>query len=448
MRPIPCSTPVLALLALLGALVCAPAAPAALKVGAVGDITWGSSRADIDREIALMRETGITTIRADVSWKGTEPDAPGVRNVGWLAELDYAITRARLAGLEVVVPLVAQVPYWASSDPARYTDAAGRHWNPSYPPTSNAAYAGWAARMAEHFAALGVTTFEIWNEPNHRGFWAPGPDAAAYAALLRPAAAAVRSAVPGARIVLGGLSANDYVYLEALYAAGARSDFDVMAVHPYTGSTSPDVSWRDTAGRWAKDCFCGLAEIRAVMVANGDAAKPVWVTEFGWSTTTARYGVGEADQARFLTRALDRMAAWPWIERAYVYQFRNAPWRKDDPAVWEANLGLMRSDFTPKPALAALRGWIAQAATPTPDPAPVPAALPAPAPAPVVAPAPAPAASPSPTTAPAATPRKQPATKKQRAAARRRAARRAKAAAARRAVRRAATRRAHLSRSA
>ena len=358
---------VVLLLALVVGALFAGSASATPMVGAEGDITWGSTHAEIDREIALFKSSGLASVRASVSWKGTEPNSAGVLNTNWMSELDYAISHAEAAGLDVLVPLTAAVPYWASTDPAKYTDSTGQHWNPAYPPTSNADYADWARRMAAHFSAMGVKSFEIWNEPNHKAFWAPSPSATAYATLLHSAAAAVRAAAPGARIILGGLSGNDYAYLDALYAAGAKSDFDVVAVHPYSGSNSPYTDWRDTLGRWSKDCFCGLQEIRSVMVARGDSAKPVWATEFGWSTTTAQYGVTEANQATFITGALDRMSTWPWIERAYVYQFRNAPWRKDDPADWSANLGLVRSDFTAKPALAAVQAWTAaHVATTTP----------------------------------------------------------------------------------
>jgi hypothetical protein len=94
------------------------------------------------------------------------------------------------------------------------------------------------------------------------------------------------------------------------------------------------------------------------MVAYGDSAKQLWLTEFGWSTTTGPYGVSEATQAEFLTKALDRIrAAYPFVKAAFWYNLRNNYWLHDDPADYEANLGLLRTDFTSKPAFAALRTW-------------------------------------------------------------------------------------------
>jgi len=45
--------------------------------GVVADVTWGQPRADVDREIELLRYAGVRWIRANVNWAGLEPDRKG-----------------------------------------------------------------------------------------------------------------------------------------------------------------------------------------------------------------------------------------------------------------------------------------------------------------------------------------------------------------------------------
>ena len=328
-------------------------------VGVVGDITWGISRADMNRTVASMAAAGVKWVRANMSWSGGEPDAKGVLNQGWLPDVDYAVNQARVAGIQVLMPIADGVPYWASADPAKYHDSSGNHWNKYWRPTNNADYASFVGAMVRRYQALGVHAYEVWNEPNTSNFWPSGPNAADYATLLAAAYPAIKAADPTATVILGGLSKNDYDYLAQLYAAGAGRYFDVVAVHPYTGTADPTWCWNQgTTTKLAKDAFCGIQEVHNTMVANGDSAKKIWLTEFGWSTTTGAYGVSEATQAAYLTKALDKIrSSYPYVQAAFWYSFRNDVSRNEVPGDYEANLGLLRINFNPKPAYAALKAW-------------------------------------------------------------------------------------------
>ncbi|MDQ3608086.1 MAG: glycoside hydrolase family 5 protein, partial [Actinomycetota bacterium] len=204
------------LLTTLGLALALPGLASAAEVGAVPDITWGASRADIDRTIALMREANVRTVRLHMSWKGLEPGAKGAWNTGWLADLDYAVAESRKAGLHVVMGLFGPVPYWASADPDKYTDGSGKHWKEYYRPTRNEDFADYARFVVDRYRDQGVHDFEVWNEPNHAVFWPSGPNAAEYTALLKAAHPAIKQADPQARVVLGGLSRNDYDFLGKL----------------------------------------------------------------------------------------------------------------------------------------------------------------------------------------------------------------------------------------
>ena len=324
-------------------------------IGMVSDLTWGISRADMDRTVSMLSASGVRSVRLNISWSGVERDGKGIINTGWLAEIDAAVSKARAAGIEVLMPIADGVPYWASADPAK----SGGSWNTMWRPTSVSDYGDFVEFVVRRYSPLGVSSFEIWNEPNHPYFWPSGVNATAYTDLLRAGSAAVRRANPAAKVVLGGLTASDSAYMTALYAAGAGPMFDIAAIHPYTGGNAPGQCWLDSTGVKSKDAFCGIEAVRDVMVAKGDSAKPLWLTEFGWSSTTATYGVTEALQATYLTEAFAWLATRPYVTNAYWYGFRNTAWLGNDPAGYEANTGLLRTDFTPKPAHLALQALVA-----------------------------------------------------------------------------------------
>lgn len=102
-----------------------------------------------------------------------------------------------------------------------------------------------------------------------------------------------------------------------------RSDFDVVAIHPYT--------------RYKADVVKILRSVRAVMSRHGDAARPLWVTEIGWPIATRalrmRYGfetdaAGQVALMRAILPALLRRRAALGLERVYweswVTRYRQA----------------------------------------------------------------------------------------------------------------------------
>jgi hypothetical protein len=69
--------------------------------------------------------------------------------------------------------------------------------------------------------------------------------------------------------------APDY-FLDQMYAAaGGAPMFDALAIHPYTQPVLPGAHLAIYGG-WAS-----VPNMRASMIANGDATKPMWITEVG-----------------------------------------------------------------------------------------------------------------------------------------------------------------------
>ena len=412
-------------------LVCCFALPAAdgwaAAKGAVVDITWGQSRPDVDHEIDVLKAAGAQYLRANVNWIALEPDRKGVVDAGALATYDYAIDRAVAAGIQIVMPISDGVSYWASGDPRKYTDAAGdRHWDRFYPPADFADYGEVAGVVARHFAARGVHIYEVWNEPNIAHSWSSGPNPAQYVQMLAAAYPAIKAGDAQSTVLLGGLSKNDFSYLEGVYRAGGERYFDAVAVHPYTYGVDPTVTWKgvnagEDPNRLSWNSFPAIQEIRRSMDAFGDTAKPVWITEFGYSTTSHDGGVSEARQADFLTKAYAYLEQFPWVKALLWYSARNSPFY-GDADTYEGQFGLCTAGWREKPSFAAFAAVGGAEATPGPAPASAPATPP-------TSDAPTPAATPPAVTAtPAATSPAPPAVPRSAPPARRAGARSARGA--------------------
>jgi polysaccharide biosynthesis protein PslG len=364
-RPACVHAPVRATLAALAVALAALmlAAPAqAAEVGVVADVTWGQPRADVDREIELLRAAGVRWIRANVNWAGLEPDRKGEINQRLLAEYDYAIESAHEAGLRVLMPIADGVPYWASADPARHVDGDGTpRWEVTYRPQRMSDYGDFVRFVVDHFAPRGVHTYMIWNEPNHPRFWPSGPDAGDYVPMLRAGYTAAKAASPESTVLLGGLSKSDFYYLEDVYRAGGGDYFDAVAVQPYTYGVDPTDSWNgvhdwEDPERISINAFPAIQEIRRSMIAFGDEDKDVWLTEFGYSTTTQDGGVSAAAQAEFLVKAYRSVERFPWVKALFWYAARNSPFYEDRDE-YEARFGLATTTWRLKQSYWALRAY-------------------------------------------------------------------------------------------
>jgi Cellulase (glycosyl hydrolase family 5) len=354
-------------------LLCLPQLAVGAQKAVSTDLAWGIPSSAFAPTGQAISDIGASWVRIEFRWNEAEPSSKGSYDGNIIARYDRAIDTARAAGAKVLV-FVNGSPRWASGSRTPMT----RPQNP-------ADYADFMRYVATRYAGK-VSAWEVWNEENTSRFWSTGPSASEYVSLLKAAYPAVKAADPGALVVFGGVSQNAYPYIESAYAAGAKGFFDVMAVHPYPGPNPPEHVWY-WEGRIGESAFTGFAEVRNSMLARGDD-KPIWLTEFGWSTTTTEaWGVSPAQQADYLTRAYRLLESYPYVQIAYWYNLRNNFW-DNDANTWETQLGLMRTDFTHKPSYDAFKGYQPGTAVPAPGTSPAPAP-------------PAPPAAPSPTRQPA-----------------------------------------------
>jgi polysaccharide biosynthesis protein PslG len=331
-------------LALASALFPLPASAA--QKGIQTDMTWGVSNTDRDRTIADVQDLGAEWMRVTMAWHSIET-SKGTYSNNRLSHYDNALTKAAQSGAKLIVTVYTS-PSWASG---RAEDSA--------PPLDPADYADFIRFAANRWGDK-VDAWEIWNEQNSSSFWSTGPSPAGYANLLKAAYPAVKSVDPSALVLYGGVSHNDYRFIERSYAAEPNLGdyYDVMATHPYPTSANlpPEYTWLESDGRLAVRSFPSYREIRNVMVANGDD-KPLWFTEFGWSTNTlAGLGISESTQAAYYTRAMQCLEQDPYVDVAIWYIYRNHAWA-NDANTWLDQLGLVRTDFTRKLAYNAFKSY-------------------------------------------------------------------------------------------
>ncbi len=293
--------------------------------------------ATADRALDRVAALGVRWLRFDAAWSEIET-APGAFD--W-SRVDRVMRGAGDRGLSVLL-ILGTTAGWARP--------AGADWN--HGPTDARArdgFAAFAAQAARRYRGQ-ADAYEIWNEPNLPGSWAPRPDAGAYFKLLSAAYRAIHDADPGAVVLSGGTgggpTAVDSVsWHRDLYAAGLRTVSDGVAVHPYPDAPVP------ASGELAK-----ARRIRALMNANGDTAKALWGTETG-APTGGTPSIGERAQAVLVRGIHDEWSSIRNVGPLMYYTLDD--FGGDDR---EDHFGLLRADGSQKPAYGALRDWAASSA--------------------------------------------------------------------------------------
>lgn len=289
------------------------------------------SAREVERLVDLAVRAGADVVSTDVGW----PDVQPTRGTAprWEA-LDRLLDAAAARDLRVRVQLTG-TPAWALDDGPASPEAA--RWQPPRSAAELRRWRGFVRSALQHLDGR-ADLVEVWNEPDNPAYWTTGVDPAAFARLLEATAPVVRRWAPDARIVSGGLAANDIGYLERLYAAlgpGERP-FDLVGVHPFTGSrppTSQDPEARYETGLGTEDLtFTGFRDLHDVMVENGDGDLGLYLGEFGYSTAPqdGYDGVPDAQRARYLPQALDLAACDASVAGLGWYYLHPTRW--DDPA--------------------------------------------------------------------------------------------------------------------
>ena len=299
----------------------------------------GDSATQQSAAYANMSSIGLRWVRIDANWSVVQ--AGGPLSYDWTA-LDQSVSAIRAAGMNVDMT-IDYAPAWA-----RAADATGKAYGQ---PASAAAFATFAGQVAAHYGPDGVSTYEIWNEPNLQEYFEPAPDPSFYTTMLRDSYAAIKSVQPASTVLSGGLApaASDGVninavdFLTSMYADGAAGSFDDLGYHAYSYPALPDTY--ETWSGWSQMDQTSPS-LRGVMTANGDSGKQIWITEAG-APSAGPSGVGTAAQAEAATEAIQGARNASWIGALFFYTYQDSA---TDPDYF----GLIDGSGVPKQAWTAV----------------------------------------------------------------------------------------------
>jgi hypothetical protein len=133
-------------------------------------------------------------------------------------------------------------------------------------------------------------------------------------------------------------------FVSAMYRAGARGSFQVLAIHPYARDDTAVVS--------------AVADARRLMARFGDPS-PIWVTELGWASggPRSRFTTSGAGQAQLTVGALKRLRsqrAELGLRGVVLYNWRDAEPPAGERDWWGLHTGLVERDGRAKPVVRAV----------------------------------------------------------------------------------------------
>lgn len=351
------------MVALAAALIATTAfAPAAQ---AVPSKFWGvvPQQTPSAEQFQRLKRGGVDSIRIPVPWSGVQP-AKGAP-LTW-GGIDTLVGAASTAGIEVL-PFLYGAPGWAVpvdrsivSHPPRFlpvrTGQQRTGWQAflqgavqRYGPSGSF----WAENPA--IPPRPIRTWQIWNEPNFK-YFVSRPNPAEYGKLVKLSYAALKAADGGAQLILGGMFAHPIEatikrgprqayfaedFLAQMYrtSPGIKSKFHGVALHPYTGQFQNLTPY--------------IEELLAVLKANRDASKGLWLTELSWSSQPPQPGnsfaKGKAGQKKQLQGAfglLERNQRRWHVQRVYWFSVGD----QENACNFCDGSGLFSETFVPKPS--------------------------------------------------------------------------------------------------
>ena len=283
--------------ALSRARFAAPTASALEYRGATMHGLWDNvTQEAAERELALARRPTPTSSASTSAGRRSSRRA-SCRSGTWGAWMRF-MTAAKNHNLRVVL-MIASTPCWASSAPTSKRRRLPRPLvGPRRAVVSAARPARIRARRGAARARYGtlLAAIEVWNEPERRGAsWTSRRAASDYVRLAKATYAAVKRGDAAAPVLAGALSGADTGSSSGSTPPACAASYDGLSFHPYAFARDP------LAADDPRHSFlAGIELIRAAQQAAGDQT-PIWLTEFGWTTTTRpAWAVSEQQQADYI----------------------------------------------------------------------------------------------------------------------------------------------------
>lgn len=213
--------------------------------------------------------------------------------------LDCLIDMAEKKGVEPVIPL-GYSPPWASARPAEKC-----FYDPGYAaePLSIDEWRNYVRTVANRYKGR-VTYYELWNEPNLKGFYSGSTDK--MIELCAEAYKVLKEVDPHIVVISpSGTGQDGTAWLEEFLSKGGGKYADIIGYHFYVSPGPPE------------EMVPLVRKVKSLMMKYGQYGKPLWNTETGWFIHNARSNV-VPEKKGFKSRVLDQEEAAAWLVRSYV----------------------------------------------------------------------------------------------------------------------------------
>src|SRR5882757_597293 len=288
------------------------------------------SGTDFDNEIRLLADSGADIVRTDLSWGAIQPSANEWNYQGFDKLVDA------LASHQIEVQgILGYTARWATTgDP---NDKDFNKWSRAAPKLDS--YVAFAKASVNHYKGR-IRFWEIWNEPDI-GFWQSPTEK--YIELFNATSKAIKQANPDTQVLNGGLAMvarqPNPNFIRDFLKGADTTYWDIWAYHDY--QTFPQMLSRNREHQQ-------LYKSKGVSI-------PTWINEGGFHDLNAG---GEDEQALTLVKKYATAPALG-LSAYFWYDFRDDG---VDPKEPEHHFGLVKHDFSPKPAFAAYQVLVNQLA--------------------------------------------------------------------------------------
>jgi len=240
---------------------------------------------------------------ARVTWPQIETK-PG--QYDWKLLDEYQRTAASKQ-VDLVYDLGGYAPEWyaARKDPSNYGDAQKGY---ASEPRDLDAWRTWVRAVATRYRGK-FRAYELWNEPDMKGFKSP-EQTAALVQLAQAAYQILKEVDPGAVVLSPAFGTAPG--LARFLQLGGAAYCDAIAYHFYAGPRPPEAIVKQ-----ASDVHDAMRPF--------DVHKPIWDTEAGWDRDTMNPEDSAAYVARFLVLhwalGLHRFYFYSWDNQRFALRF-------------------------------------------------------------------------------------------------------------------------------
>lgn len=280
--------------------------------GSFGIAPSGESGGELSRIFPLLREAGVTMVRAFPEWPGIQP---AYGRWEWSAS-DKLVALARENKIKLLGIYCYLAPWASSGGTRRFPIKDIRYWREYVE--------GVTARYKDE-----IQHWEVYNEFNS-GAFAQNATPKDYAELVKTAWDAAKKVNPSCKIGIGCASVA-VAFLEQTIQAGASGCFDFVSVHPY--------ELLDVAVNGREPTYLRMAaNLRAMLKKNAQRDDiELWVTEVGYSNKDERLQADALVKAYVLSFAQG-------IEKVFWFEAKG-PY----------GLDIIRPDWSKRPSYVALQ---------------------------------------------------------------------------------------------